>query len=303
MMTIPGIRYGGCGAALCLAVIGGCGRGPGEGFLGSAVVENRTFQVGATVQGPLVAVRKDEGETVARHEVIAVVDTVPLVLELEELEARNRQLALKVSAQRAEITAVEAELNGVKRELRRIEPLVAEGTVPEQRQDELRTRSESVAARLRAANLGVRGLEGERNVLQVRRRRIRDRLDRCYVRAPIDGYVMTRFRDRGEMAGPGFPVYELGRNDSVYVDFYVPQPLMAALRVGEPVTIRIDAPDSAVFAPATISWIAQDAEFSPKNIQTRETRNELVFQVRARAANAEGHLKRGLPVEVRRRIR
>jgi HlyD family secretion protein len=102
---------------------------------------------------------------------------------------------------------------------------------------------------------------------------------------------------------PGNPVYELGNYDTMQVDFYVPQTILGGFKLGQAVRIRIDdqSPSSKqkqTFVPAQITWISSDAEFSPKNIQTRESRNELVFKIRALAANKDGLLKRGLPVEV-----
>jgi HlyD family secretion protein len=129
---------------------------------------------------------------------------------------------------------------------------------------------------------------------------LQDQLGKCYLRAPVAGRVLTRYKNPDETAAPGQPVYEIGREDTLRIDFFVPQTWLSDIKYGQAVRIRLDQAGSkeGTFLPATISWIGNEAEFSPKNIQTRESRNELVFRVRALAANKDGLLKRGLPVEV-----
>jgi HlyD family secretion protein len=107
----------------------------------------------------------------------------------------------------------------------------------------------------------------------------------------------------GEVALPGNPFFELAKYDTMQVDFYVTQPMLPSFKLGQGVRLRLDnetvgGKGTPVFCPAIVSWISSEAEFSPKNIETRESRNDLVFKIRALAANKDGVLKRGLPVEV-----
>jgi HlyD family secretion protein len=112
---------------------------------------------------------------------------------------------------------------------------------------------------------------------------------------------MTRYKNEGELAIPGQIIYDISAVDTVHADFFAPQPMLAELGSGQTVRIRIDheeREDSSSFVPGVISWISDDAEFSPKNIQTRKSRNELVFRIRVRAGNRDNILKPGLPVEI-----
>jgi HlyD family secretion protein len=95
----------------------------------------------------------------------------------------------------------------------------------------------------------------------------------------------------------------MGEFDTLYADFFIPQALLASIKYGQTVRIRVDFDVPHVkgkerLLPATVTWIGSEAEFSPKNIQTRQSRNELVFRVRATIPNVNGMLKRGCPVEV-----
>lgn len=283
-----------------LAALGGCGRGTDPDFLGAAVAEAETWQVAPTVAGRIAALYKREGDAVAAGELLAVIDSVPYHLQLREAEAGLAELAAGTRARQHEIKGGQAEVKGLERDYARVAPLAKEGALPQQQEDKLSAGLETGRAKLSAAKDMLGSLEAKRVGLEARISLLQDQLRRCYLRAPAAGRVLTRYKNAEEAAGIGQPVYEIGREDTLLADFFVPQVLLAGIGLGQQVRLRLDAadPDSAVFLPATVAWIGSEAEFTPKNIQTRESRNELVFRVRARAANRDGMLKRGLPLEV-----
>jgi HlyD family secretion protein len=272
-------------------------------FIGSAVVETQTCQIATTGQGTIVSILKDEGMTAAADELVAVIDTIPLVLKLGEIYAAQAQLVQAIAAKRADLSLTDNDRKGTDREFRRISELVEKGTLPSQQKDNLETQSDAVNLRLKAGGFALAGLFAQEKTLQAQISQLRDQIRRCSVKAPMTGVILTRYKNLGEVCLPGNPIYEIAQYDTMRIDFYVAQPVLPELKLGGMVRIRLDAvsgdnKQSALFVPARISWISQDAEFSPKNIQTRETRNELVFKVRALAPNKDGLLKRGLPVEV-----
>ncbi len=293
-------------AAMCAGVVMmhvGCIRKQAPDFLGSAVVESRTYQIAGMAQGMVLTVRKQEGERVESGEILAVIDTVALVLKLSEVSANFSELEQLIAAKRAEKAALEAEIRGLAREYGRIGDLADKGSVPTQQKDDLGTKVQASNQKRNAAKFMLNSLDEKKRTLDANRALLNDQLSKCYLRAPAKGVVISRYRNPGEVVGPGMPVLEVATFDTLYADFFVPQPLLAKLTYGQQVRIRVDTQDekgrnSELFIPAAISWIAGEAEFSPKNIQTRESRNELVFKVRAEAANPDGVLKRGLPVEV-----
>ena len=129
---------------------------------------------------------------------------------------------------------------------------------------------------------------------------LRTQLTRCRIEAPVSGIVLTRYRNAGEAVAPGQSVFEIGRRDSVHLDFFVPQGGLSALHLRDEVRIRIEGEtkDQVQHVAAVVSFISSEAEFTPKNTQTRESRAELVYRVRAVASSQNGLLKRGLPVEI-----
>lgn len=280
----------------------GCNGKPKEGFLGSAVVEGTTYMVSSIVQGNLLAVMKDEGNSVKNGELIAVVDTVQLVLKRKEIEANINEIESSIQSKKADINAGQSDVKGAQREYRRVDTLSKKGALPTQQRDNLKTQYDGAKLRLSANQKSLLSFIDKIKGLQARIEQTDDQIRHCYLNAPSSGIISTKYRNAGEVVTPGNPVYEITKFDTLYADFFAPQPVMASLKIGMNLRVRIDY-DSGngigeKYIPGVITWINNEAEFSPKNIQTRESRNELVFRVRVTVENREGVLKRGLPVEI-----
>jgi HlyD family secretion protein len=292
------------GIAIAGALIAsGCDGMADKNFLGSAVVESRTWLVATTAGGSIVAMNKDEGQMAERNELLAVIDTIPLTLQKMEAIAGMSELAASISAQEAQNKSLATDVAGVEREFGRADQLAKQGSATEQMRDNLGSQLQSTQLKLTASRHMISSLQAKDRALLINRQMLDDQIRRCYVKAPASGIILTRYRQPGEVAAPGTPLFELGAFDTLYADFFVPQTVLASLAYGQKVRIRVDfdggaSAQKARFLPAAITWIGSEAEFSPKNIQTRQSRNELVFRVRATIPNSRDVLKRGLPVEV-----
>jgi HlyD family secretion protein len=282
-------------------LISGCAK-KDDGFLGSAVIEAETWQVPALVQGPLLAVLREEGDAVRRGDLLAVIDTLPYALQYAEAEANLRDLSAGTATQSSQIRSLQADAKGLEQEAGRARALSQSGASTPQQVDKAVAARDAARYRVEASKNSLQSLEARRQALQSRLGLLANQLERCRILAPADGRVLTRYRNPGEAVSPGQSVFEIGRSDSVHADFFVPQAELSTLRLGDTVRVRVgadsDAPGSARALPAIIRFISSEAEFTPKNIQTRESRAELIFRVRAVSSSGNGALKRGLPVEI-----
>jgi HlyD family secretion protein len=281
-----------------IALLAGCDRTGQAGFLSSATVDSDLWKVSPVSSGNLLEVPVREGDSVRAGQLVASVDTVPLVLRLAELQASLSELSSEVASRAAENLELAAADRGIQRELARTRALVADGAATAQHLDDLTTQKETSNARIAAGQAAVAALRSKAALLEAQKRTLRDQIDRCRLVAPAAGLVLTKYRNAGEAAIPGRPVVEIGRTDTLWAEFFVNQTDLARLKLGQPLRLRLDRGKGEAWVPARLSWIAGAAEFTPKGVQTREGRNELVFRVRALAANPDGSLKRGLPVEV-----
>ena len=272
------------------------------GFLGSAVVEAETWQVPALVQGPLLAVLRDEGDAVKKGDLIAVIDTLPYALQYAEAVANLQDLSAGTATQSNQIRSLQADAKGLEQEAGRARALSQSGASTPQQVDKAVAARDAARYRVEASKGSLNSLEAKRQALQSRLELLANQLDRCRIVSPADGRVLTRYRNPGEAVSPGQSVFEIGRSDSVHADFFVPQAELSKLHLGDTVRVRAGGASEAAGAvstvPGIIRFISSEAEFTPKNIQTRESRAELIFRVRAVSASGDGALKRGLPVEI-----
>jgi HlyD family secretion protein len=273
-----------------------------KGFLSSATLESDLWKISPVVSGTFTDIPLREGDSVSLGQRIAGIDSVPLLLKLEELKASRIELAATIQSRQDEIGTLVATDAGIQRELQRATKLVDEGAMTVQRKDDLQTQSEVSKARIKASQSAVNALKSKFAMLQAQENSLRDQIRKCQILSPANGRVMTKYRNAGEAAIPGRPFLEIGRTDTLWADFFISQAELGRFKLGQKLRIRIDrgnnSDTNAIWIPAFVSWIASEAEFTPKGVQTREARNELVFRARILAANQDGSLKRGMPVEV-----
>jgi HlyD family secretion protein len=124
------------------------------------------------------------------------------------------------------------------------------------------------------------------------------RLADALVRAPMDGIVVLKIREPGEAVAPGQPVARLADLDHMWLEVFVPETELDRVKLGQEAEVRIDADPSKVYA-GRVTEIAQEAEFTPKNVQTKEQRTKLVFGVKVEVDNPEHELKPGMPADAR----
>jgi HlyD family secretion protein len=209
-------------------------------FIGSAVVDASTFQISTTSQGMIANILKDEGMPVATDELVAIIDTVPLILKLNELTSSIAQLDQTIAAKKAEIESQDFDVLGAQREYRRISDLVDKGALPSQQKDNLQTQFESISLKMKANRLTLESLQKQEKTIGDQVSEIKDQIKRCYVKAASTGVVLTRYKNLGEVVQPGNPLFEVGKYDTMQIDFYVTQPMLPGFRLGQTVRIRLD---------------------------------------------------------------
>ncbi len=249
-----------------------------------------------------------EGAQAAVHAAEIVRDEAARTQGSDE-EKTNYQAALKqVEAAQAGQSAVEAELAGVRRQLQvlrgiRANPLtlVAQANAAHSAYTQAAAAVALAQAKLAATQAGTRPEEvavAEAKVTQAEAAlaRLDAQLDRLTVTAPQAGIVLEQIANPGELAAPGATLLRLGDLDHVTLTVYLPVADAGRVRVGQPAVVRVDAYPGEEFQ-GTVSYLAPQAEFTPKNVQTREDRSDLVYAVKITLDNADHRLKPGMPAE------
>jgi len=308
---------------LCLAVLGGlgcAGNGVKDVISASGTIETVEVHVAARVSGQLLELAVEEGSRVKPGDKLAVVDHEALDIQLRQAEAGVRlaeaQLALLVKGARSEdirqaeagLKQAEASLAVAEDDARRMRELAKTGSVtPKQRDDaEARLTVASAGRNFAAEALNkartlarpeeIRAAEARLDQAQAAADLLRKTIADCTILAPAGGTVTHKAVEPGELVVQGATIVTLAELDSVYVMIYVTEKELGRVRLGAAAEVEIDAFPDKPFA-GKVTFISPEAEFTPKNIQTKEDRVKLVFGVKVEIENREGLLKPGLPAD------
>jgi HlyD family secretion protein len=243
---------------------------PESAFLvASGRIEGRLTTLSARSTGRVAEIRADEGRTVRRGEVL---------VQLADPALRERINSLAARVHRTEASLAQAE-----RELTRNQKLAVDNFVSPQAVERARLEVDVQSGALREARAQLAEQQ--------------QYLDEMTVRAPTDGTVLVRTVERGEWVQPGTPLFTMVDLNQLYLKIYVPEPDIGKVVHDQEARVFVDAFPRRFF-PARVSRIASEAEFTPKNVETREERVKLVFAVElALDENPEGLLKPGMPAD------
>lgn len=240
-----------------------------------------------------------EGMRLERGAVVAVIDTTPLALEREQLEAQRRATGARGTEVGRQLRVLEVQRDIARRAYERTVRLHAGQAATAQQLDQAerdyRTLVAQIdAARAQRASVGLDVASSEARVAQ-----IRDRIERSRVVNPRSGTVLTTYARAGEVVQAGQPLYKIADLDTLELRAYVTGAQLAAVRLGQPVLVRVDRGAEALGTiPGTVTWISPTAEFTPTPVQTRDERAALVYAVKIRVPNPDGALKIGMPGDV-----
>jgi HlyD family secretion protein len=283
--------------ALIAGVLLGCGKSNEKNFLGSGTLEATEVTVSALVAGRLDTVAVDEGDSVQFDQVIAMVDTSKLAAQMQQQQAvlqeleTNRRLAFNGIAQ------ARTQADNLAANLERQQNLLKTGSTTQQIADDLAAQAQTARLRLSAAQDQLSVLDARQEQLQAATELIRLQLRDAVIRAPLTGTVIEKYVEAGENVALGSAVVKIADLKQMWIKIYMPEGDVGLVTLNQPVRIRVDAlPDRPY--DARVSWISPKAEFTPRNVQTRKSRADLVFAVKVEFDNTDGRAAIGMPADV-----
>lgn len=295
MTTIAGVRFPALAALLVGLASAACGEDEPEAYGNFEATE---VTVSAEVGGRLLSLGLDEGDQVTSKAVLGAVDTIPLVLERNAVEARRAAAAARAREAGASIAALEVQHKLAEREQARTDRLLQNAAATAQQADRAEREVRVTEEQLTGARAAYRSATQEVAALDAQLALIDDRIDRSRVESPINGTVLTRYVEPGEYVQAGQPLFKLAPLDSLTFRAYVTGAQLSTLRLGQEVRVGVDRADSIATLPGRVTWIASAAEFTPTPIQTREERSDQVYAVKITVPNPNGALKIGMPGEL-----
>jgi HlyD family secretion protein len=259
--------------------------------------------VSSEASGRLLIFALEEGQALKTGQKIGAIDSTQLYLtKLQLFENQKAVLAGKPDV-KTQIEATKKEIENAQSEKKRIENLV-KGEVASQKQlDDINTKLAVLESRLAAQqsslNTTTSTITQQSNAISAQMSMVQDQLKKCNIINPIEGTVLTKYAMQNEMTMPGKALYKIADLSSVILRAYISGNQLSQIKLGQSVKVLVDAPDDGYKEYAgTITWVSDKAEFTPKTIQTKEERANLVYAVKINVKN-DGYLKLGMYGEVK----
>lgn len=259
--------------------------------------------VSAEAAGRILRFDVEEGMTVEAGEVIGEIDSLQLELQRRQLQAQQAALLASRPDIRAQAAALREQIAKQEQELERVRNLLRDGAAtPKQRDDieaQLRILQSQLTATLSTLSKSTVTIDGNAAVVEAQIAALDDRIARCRITSPIAGVVLAKYAEAGELAVVGKPLLKVADMEHLYLRAYFTSQQLASIRVGDRVTVTADfGGDERYDYEGRIAWLSPESEFTPKTIQTRDSRANLVYAVKIAVRN-DGRLKIGLAGEVR----
>ena len=255
--------------------------------------------VSAETSGALLWFTPTEGQQVATGALLGVIDTTQLALDRAQNRAQRSAVQSHASESERQIGVLAVQREFANRNLARTRRLFAEKAATAQQLEQAEREYRVLGEQIAAARAQRQSVSGDASASDARVAQISDRIRKSRIQSPIAGTVLATYARTGEFVQPGQPLFRLANLDSLTLRAYVTEPQLAQVRLGQRVLVSVDrAPGDRLTLPGIVSWVASKAEFTPKPVQTRDERADLVYAVKIRVANRSGVLKIGMPADV-----
>jgi len=259
--------------------------------------------VSAEASGKILEFNLNEGDELKQGDRIGYIDSTQLYLQRLQLIQNKKAILSSTPDSKSQIEVHQRELENALNDKKRIENLV-KGEVASQKQlDDINTKIAVLQSKITAlkSELGTRTstINEQSNTVQVQLAQINDQLKKCTITNPINGTVLTKYVEANEMVPAGKPLYKIADLSTLVLRAYVTGNQFSNLKINQKVTVLIDSTENAYKEyEGVLEWISNKAEFTPKTIQTKEERANLVYAVKIRVKN-DGLLKLGMYADVK----
>ena len=253
--------------------------------------------------GELISFRPDEGDNLKAGDTVGQIDTLQLYYKKAQLKAAIQALYAKTINIPTQVNVLNEKLNVLNVDKNRIVSMLKDSAATQKQFDDIQGQIEITQKDLAATRerLGVtnQGLVSEVKPLNAQIDQIEDQIRRCSIVNPVNGTVLAKYAEQNEITGSGKPLYKIADLTVLYLRAYVAGDQLDDIKIGQKVKVLIDKDkDSFHTYDGEITWISGKSEFTPKIVQTKEERVNLVYAIKVKVAN-DGKIKIGMPGEVK----
>lgn len=272
-------------------------------FDASGSFEAEEIIISSEASGTIRALDLNEGQVLKPNQRIGYIDSTQLHLKKRQLIAQRAAVLGKKPDIALQLAALKEQLKSAERDQSRIKSLVESDAATSQQLDDINSRVDMIRDQIRAQQssleISSNSLSNESAPLSIQIEQLEDQLSKCNIINPISGTVLTRYARIHEMTSPGKPLYKIADLSTITLRMYVTGDQLPGISLGQEVKVHTDDGTGGYKEyEGVISWINDQAEFTPKTIQTKDERANKVYAVKVRVKN-DGYLKIGMYGEVK----
>lgn len=269
----------------------------------SGTFEATEVIVSAQGSGQILSFNVEEGETLAANQQVGSIDSTQVYLRLKQLQASGKAIQSRRPDIKKQIAAIEQQITTAKTERKRAENLVKANAGNQKVLDDVNAQIAVLEKQLDAQKTILessnQGITDESEGLNYQIKQLQDQLEKCKITSPIEGTVLLKYAEMGEIAAPGKALFKIADTNNMILRAYITADQLTQIKVGQTVKIKTDSgKDGSKEYSGTIAWVSSKAEFTPKTIQTRDERANLVYAVKINVKN-DGLIKIGMYGDVR----
>ena len=258
--------------------------------------------VSSEATGRILNFEVEEGMAVEANKAVGAIDSVQLHLQRKQLVAQQSALLGSRPDMKKQVAALREQIAKQKDELRRVENMLKDGAATQKQKDDLEAQikilERQLDATLSTLDKNTSTINNNSAALEAQIAALDDRISKCRIISPVGGTVLVKYAEAGELASMGKPLMKIADLNNIYLRAYFTSDRLAKINLGDEVKVIADfGGDERYDYVGRIVWISSESEFTPKTIQTKDSRANLVYAVKIAVEN-DGRLKIGLAGEV-----
>lgn len=258
--------------------------------------------ISSEATGRILNFATEEGMTVGANQTLGEIDSIQLHLQRNELAARQSALLGSRPNTQKQVASLREQIVSQKNELRRVENMYKDGAATQKQLDDIEAQikilESQLVATLSTLDNNNATINGNSAALEAQIAALNDRIAKCRIVSPISGTVLVKYTEAGEFATVGKPLLKIADLENIYLRAYFTSAQLANINLGDEVTVVADfGSNNRYNYTGRIMWISSECEFTPKTIQTKDSRANLVYAVKISVKN-DGRLKIGLAGDV-----
>ena len=278
-------------------ILTACGNGKSS-YDASGTFEATEVIVSSEANGKIMQFNVEEGQLLEADKEVGCIDTLQLYLKKMQLLASGKAVANKSMDINKQIAATKEQISKAEYEKKRNENLLKENAATQKQIDDINSQiavlKKQLEAQVSTLQRGNASVTEESSAYEIQVAQLEDQLRKCHITSPINGTVLAKYAEKGELATQGKPLFKVADVQKMFLRAYITADQLTQLKLGDKVKVFSDLGDNDRREyEGVITWISDKSEFTPKTIQTRDERANLVYAMKIAVKN-DGYLKIGM---------